>query len=406
MVVFSLYRIAIGALWANKLRTSLTLLGVIIGVTSIMTIISALEGMMGAIEGQLDRMGPSTFIITRLGMITSDEQWREAMKRKPLSLGAIDQIEKECDACEKVCPRAYRSATVKAGSRSLRNVMIGGSTYNMIDIVDFEVSEGRFHSPEDDLYRRQVAFVGAFIKEDLFEGLDPIGKYIRIGGNKYKIIGVAKKQGAMFGNNPDNFVIIPFSVHVKQFGVPRRSMNIMVKAYDVASLNEAQDQIRVILRSRRHVPYNKPDDFSILTADNILETINSITRVFRLGLIGISSISIVVGGIVVMNIMMVSVTERTREIGIRKAIGARRRHIMLQFLFEALTTTLGGGLIGIVIGFLLARMLVGMIDMEISPSALAIFAGLSISTGTGLIFGIYPAMKAARLDPIKALSYE
>ena len=361
---------------------------------------------MGAIEGQLDRMGPSTFIVSKWGMVTSDEEWLEQVKRKPLTLGAIDQIEEGCDLCEKICPRAFRTATVKAGSRSIRNVMVGASTYNMIDIVDFEVAEGRFHSAEDDLYRRQVAFVGDFIKEDLFEGLDPIGKDIRIGGKKYTIIGVAKKQGAMFGNNRDNFLIIPFSTSIKQFGLPRRHMNIMIKAYNVAELDDAQNQVRVILRSRRHVPYDKPDDFSMLTANDIVETINQFTRIFRFGLIGISSISIVVGGIVVMNIMMVSVTERTREIGIRKAIGARRRHILLQFLFEALTTTLGGGLVGIVIGFLLARMLVGWLDMEISPSAWAIFAGLSISTGTGLIFGIYPAMKAAKLDPIKALSYE
>lgn len=166
------------------------------------------------------------------------------------------------------------------------------------------------------------------------------------------------------------------------------------------------DEVRMILRAQRHVPYDKPDDFTILTAENILEALNSITRMFRMGLIGISSISLVVGGIVVMNIMMVSVTERTREIGIRKAIGARQQHIMLQFLFEALVTTLFGGLIGIVLGYFIAEALVGMLDMQISPSTFAMVAGLSISTGIGIIFGLYPAMKAARLDPIKALSYE
>jgi putative ABC transport system permease protein len=183
-------------------------------------------------------------------------------------------------------------------------------------------------------------------------------------------------------------------------------MNITIKARSVEELDEAMDQVRMILRAKRHVPYDKPDDFSLITADNILEALNAFTRMFRLTLVGISSISLVVGGIVVMNIMMVSVTERTREIGIRKSVGAKQKHILVQFLFEALMTTFSGGVVGIVLGFLIARFLVGLIDMEISPSTFAIVAGLFISVGTGVIFGIYPAMKAARMDPIKALSYE
>ena len=183
-------------------------------------------------------------------------------------------------------------------------------------------------------------------------------------------------------------------------------MNITIKAVSVAQLAEAQDQVRLVLRSKRHVPYDKPDDFALVTAENVLDMVNSITAIFRTGLVGISSISLVVGGIVVMNIMMVSVTERTREIGIRKSVGAKRKHILLQFLYEAMLVTMSGGLVGIVLGYIIAKALVGMIDMDISPSTVAIIAGLSISTGTGLVFGIYPAMKAAKLDPIKALSYE
>jgi len=251
-----------------------------------------------------------------------------------------------------------------------------------------------------------VVFIGDVIREELFPGVDPLGKDIRIGGKKYTVVGVAKKIGAVFGNNHDNFVLIPFTSYMKQFGEPGDQFNLMIKAYSVEVLDETMDNVRLILRSQRHVPYNKPDDFAIITADNVLDMVNSFTKMFRYGLVGISSISLVVGGIVVMNIMMVSVTERTREIGIRKSVGAKKSHIMVQFLFEALLTTMIGGIIGIVLGFLIAKSLVGMLNMEISPSIVAIIAGLSISTGTGLIFGIYPAMKAARLDPIKALSYE
>lgn len=406
MISFSLLSIAVGALWANKLRTTLTLLGVIIGVTSVMTIISALEGMMGAIESQIDRMGPSTFIVTKWGMITSEEEYLEAVKRKAISLESVDMIEAGCENCEKVCARAYNRDNIKRGSQTLRRVTIGGVDPNYIDIADIEVGQGRFYSFEESLHRKQVAFIGDVVREELFPGVDPLGKDIRIGGKKYTVVGVAKKIGSVFGNNHDNFVLIPFTSYIKQFGEPGDQFNLMIKAYSVEVLNETMDNVRLILRSQRHVPYNKPDDFAIITADNVLDMVNSFTKMFRYGLVGISSISLVVGGIVVMNIMMVSVTERTREIGIRKSVGAKKSHIMVQFLFEALLTTMIGGIIGIVLGFIIARSLVGMLNMEISPSIVAIIAGLSISTGTGLIFGIYPAMKAARLDPIKALSYE
>ncbi len=406
-MALSLIRIAFGALLANKLRSGLTLLGVIIGVTSVMTIISALEGMMQGIEDQLDRLGPSTFVVVTIGgIVTSDDQWHEMLKRKPLTIESLRHLEEGCDLCEKIAARSYSRAGVRFRDKGLRQVSIRGSSAEIIDIVDIEVGQGRFYSPEDDRHRRQVAFVGDFIREELFAGLDPIGREIRIGAKKFTVIGVAKKLGSTFGENRDNFVMIPFWTHLKQFGDPRRRLAFYVKSADVNRLQDAMDQVRIVLRSRRHVPFDKPDDFSLLTADNLLETLNAITRMFRFALIGISSVALVVGGIVVMNIMMVSVTERTREIGIRKSVGAKRKHVLVQFLFEALMTTCLGGFVGILLGFLIARWLVSMIDMQIEPSTLAIASGLVISLGTGVFFGLYPAMKAARLDPIKALSYE
>jgi len=399
-------RLSAQALWANKLRSGLTLLGVIVGVTSVMTIISALEGMMQAIESDLARLGPTTFIVTRFGIIRSDEEFREAMKRKPLDSRDARFVEDGCELCETMSMQVGSRADVKYRNQTLNRVYTRGAEASYLNIVDIEVAQGRFHSIEDDLYRRQVAFIGEAVREEFFEGVDPIGKEIRVGGHKYTVIGIAKKQGSSFGQNRDGFVIMPYSSFVKNFGDQRGNLTYVVKAASVEQLTEAQDEVRLVLRSRRQVPPNKPDDFAVLTANDILNVLNQATKLFRLTLVGVSSISLVVGGIVVMNIMMVSVTERTREIGIRKSVGAKRRHILLQFLFEALMTTLGGGLIGIVAGFLIARSLVGLMDMEIQPSMVAIFAGLAISTGTGVIFGIYPAMKASRLDPIKALSYE
>ncbi len=406
MVVLPILKISFAALWANKLRTGLTFLGVVVGFTSVMTIISALEGMMDAIEDELAALGPTTFIVQRIGMPMSEEEFLEQIKRKPLAADDAEAIKERCDLCELVATRSRGHARLKYGNESIRDVYVGGATFNYIDIVDIEVAQGRYHAQEDDLYRKKVCLIGEDIREKFFTGVDPLGKVIRIDGTRYTVIGVAKKRGSMFGDSQDEFVVIPFSAHQQQFGNARGRLDLFVKATSLELMEDAQDQVRMVLRARRHVPPNKPDDFSILTADMILTMMNTITQMFRFVLVGVSSISVLVGGIVVMNIMMVSVTERTREIGIRKAVGARRRHILLQFLFESLITTLSGGVVGIVVGFLAARALVAQIDMNIEPSTLAIVAGLSISTGIGLIFGIYPAMKAARLDPIKALSYE
>lgn len=406
MIAGSLLRISYSALMAHKLRTGLTLLGVIIGVTSVMTIVSALEGMQGAIEEDLNRMGPSTFMVTRIGIVTSEEEFLEKVKRKPISMQNIELVEKGCTLCEKISPRTYEQARVKYRDQAIRDVPVLGATANYIDIVDLEVAQGRFHSFEDDLYRRRVAYIGEYLRETFFSGVDPLGKQITLDGRKYTVIGVSKKMGSTFGENQDNYVVIPLSTFSSQFGAPRRGLSFAVKAVSVAQLPAAMDEVRIILRSSRHVAFDAVDDFDLLTADKILEVLNQITRVLRMGLVGISSISLVVGGIVVMNIMMVSVTERTREIGIRKSLGAKRSHILTQFVFESLLVTLSGGVIGIVLGFIIARSLVGLIDMQIQPSALAISLGLMISVGVGLFFGIYPAMKAARMDPVKALSYE
>lgn len=406
-ILASIFRIALESLGANKLRSGLTLLGIIFGVTSVMTILSALEGAQASIKEDIERLGPSTFMVGKMMIALSEEEYLEKVKRKPISIATAEQVADDCVLCDKVSPRFFNRANVKYGRESMRRVGIMAGTANYIDIVDIEVAQGRFHSTEDDLYRRKVAFIGDKVRETFFEGIDAIGKTIKIGPYKYTIIGIAKKRGSLFGDSQDSFAIIPFSTAVGQFGVPhRRGIYMTVKAVSVDRLEEAMDEVRGIMRAARKVPYNTPDDFDMLTADSFMELFNAFTRIFRLSLIGISAISLVIGGIVVMNIMMVSVSERTREIGIRKSLGARHNHILLQFLFESVLLTLSGGLVGTALGHVIAVILAAQIDLDIDPSMLAITAGLSVSTGIGLIFGIYPALKAARLDPVKALSYE
>jgi putative ABC transport system permease protein len=407
MVLGSLFRISAAALWANKLRSGLTFLGVILGVTSVMTIMSFLEGAVGEIEKALDSLGPSTFMVAKMMSAFSEEEFLEKIKRRPISLQTAEMIERDCQLCDLVSPRLFDQARVSYEGQSLRRIDVMGGTSNFIDIVDIEVSLGRFHTSEDDLYKRNVIFIGDIVRETFFEGRDPIGKVIKLGGHKYTVIGVAKKRGTMLGESQDDFVIIPLSSFMRQFGEPeRRGTFLTIKAASVEQLPEAMDEVRLLLRTMRKVPYNQPDDFDMETAESILERFNQFTLMFRLVFIGISGISLVIGGIVVMNIMMVSVTERTREIGIRKSIGAKQRHILIQFLFESVILTFTGGAVGVGLGYIIAQSIAGQLDLHIEPSALAIWSGLGVSTGIGLIFGIYPAMKAARLDPIKALSYE
>jgi len=374
---------------------------------SVMTIISALEGMMDSIREDIGRLGPSTFLVSKMMIATSEEMFLDKIKRRPITMADAEAMEKDCQLCEKVSPRAFTQATLKYGNQTLRRILVGSGTANLVDIVDIEVAQGRFHSFEDDRHKRRVAFIGETVRKKFFEGVDAIGKTLKVNGVKYDVIGVAKARGSMFGEDQDDFAFIPLSCFLTQFGTTtRRGISIAAKARSIDQVGDAMDEARMILRSRRNVPYNKPDDFDMLTADSFMDFFNEFTRIFRLALTGISSISVVVGGIVVMNIMMVAVTERTREIGIRKSLGAKQNHILLQFMFESLALTLFGGVIGTTLGFVIAKSLVGMIDVDISPSILAISLGLSISGGTGLIFGIYPAMKAARLDPVRALSYE
>jgi putative ABC transport system permease protein len=406
MIFWEIFRMAIQALRANRLRSGLTLLGVIIGVTSVITIISALEGMSQSIKQEIDRLGPTTFIITKFGIITSEEAFWEALKRKPMKFEYVKAIEEGCEDCVKISARIRGQKEVKYRNRKISRTFIAGATSEFIDIIDFEVGQGRFHSHEEDITRRRVAFIGTGIQEELYPNVDPIGKTIKIDNNKYEIIGIAKKRGSSFGNNMDNFAVIPYSAYVKDFGTPQNTLDIFVKARSLELMEPAMDQTRVILRAYRHVPYDKEDDFAMMTADSIMAALNDITKYLRLGLVGVSSISLIVGGIIIMNIMMVSVTERTREIGIRKSIGARQKDILWQFLFESLVMSLGGGLIGITAGVILGKILIGLMNMNMSPSMYAIVLGLIISSGVGLFFGIYPAMKAARMQPVKALSYE
>ncbi len=404
-MIYETLKLAGAALWAHKLRTFLTLLGVMIGVASVIAIISVLDGMMRRIANVFDEMGASTVYVTRFGIITSEDEWFKAIKRKKITVEDARAIERSVPMAEAVGISCQRNVTVKRDNKSLYNVHIEGVSANAGQINNIEIVEGRFFTALDDQHHRQLVVIGEEIKNKFFPYEDPLGKEIIIRGASFTIIGVNKKRGSIFGENLDRFCYVPIQTMLKYTG-RHQDVDIMVKVRSEELMDQAMDQIRQVMRARRHVGYHDPDDFGMLTKDSVMGFVEDFTGVARVVGMMIPLISVVVAGIVVMNIMMVSVTERTREIGIRKAVGARGRNILSQFLLEALLMSLQGGIIGLTLGLLISYFCSDWLGVPFVISPTAVATGLLIPTSIGIFFGIYPAWKAAKLDPVDAMRFE
>src|SRR5437016_4044248 len=341
--------IALSSLRANRLRSLLTLLGIVIGVMAVIAVVSIISGLNDYVAGKIFNLGPDVVTIRRTApVITSLDDFVENQKRKYLYLPDMEAIQAACTDCKAVGASVGGRGRLKFG-REYVDSDVSGYTAEVAAILGKELAGGRFLTEYDVEHARNVCVIGSDIVDNLFPFVDPIGKTLIIDDRSFEVIGVGVKQGSVLGQSQDNWAMIPLTLHQKMYGA-RRSINIYAKAKDEQHLGAAESEIRLTLRARRHLSYNAKDDFALNTNDNFLQIWANISRAFFAVTIGIASISLVVGGIVVMNIMLVSVTERTREIGIRKASGARRHDILIQFLVESSTLALIGGLIGVLLG--------------------------------------------------------
>jgi len=414
--------LALSSLWAHKMRALLTILGIVIGVTTVIAMVSVIDGLNTTFAKQLGFLGADTFFVQRYKAVQFGA--RREKPRKGFTREDAEAIMRRCPAV--AVADIYTEAIVSAtyGSEKTPFVPIGGTNTERFDeIMSWWVGDGRMLTADDIAAARYVCVVGSQVAEALVPGGDIVGKDIKVDGYRFRVVGVFSPKGEIFGTSMDNYILIPYGAFRKAFGTRddndefSESSSLIIKARSPQTINVAIDQVEALMRERRRVPPEKENDFEIYTADSLMQIFNQITGAAFAVMIGISAVSLLVGGIGIMNIMLVSVTERTREIGVRKALGARRRDIMTQFIAEATAISLVGGAAGIVLGVVLGEgvnvLTKVLADAHLPvphlPAAIkawSVVLGFLFSLAVGLFFGIYPASKAAKLNPIEALRYE
>ncbi|MBI4461789.1 MAG: ABC transporter permease [Acidobacteria bacterium] len=402
--------IALGTLRTHKLRSFLTLLGVILAVATLIGVISIVEGMNTYVAERVANFGANTFYIERYGIITNAKDFLEARRRnKKITMEDFEYLRERLVLAEEVGAIDGRVAEVRAGRESLEDINLRGVTPNMVNIFREKVGLGRYVSEADYQRRALVAFVGMDVAERLFPQVDPLGKTLLIEGLPFEIVGLAERVGTVFGQSQDNFVNLPLSTYLKIWGEgppDRGGLTIGVKYNSPGVKEQVTDQARVLLRVRRQQKYDEKDAFGIIASESVTNLWNQIFGGLAAVAVGITSVFLVVGGIVIMNIMLASVTERTREIGIRKSLGARRRDILLQFLVEASVLSTAGGVAGVLAAIGLTRLVAAVTPVPMTTPVSAVVLAVAVSTTVGLFFGIWPAQKAARLEPVVALRAE
>ena len=400
--------IALDSLRKNKLRSFLTLLGIILATTTLIAVTALIHGMNLYIADRVSNMGSDGFRIVRMAFFGNwdPKKFLEMQKRNPeFKPEEYEFIRERATLVKEVGMTASRNVRVAFSGNSREGVNLQGITENIPGISNVQVANGRAITYEEVRRRAPVVFIGNDIRTRFFESLDPIGKTISIDGDPYQVVGVAKELGSVFGSSQDNFIMIPIGSYFKAYG-SRRGIRLAAKAIDQQHLAEAQDEIRMLLRSYRHLRPGQDDNFMIFASDTIVSMWEKLTAAIAGMAVGIVSVFMVVGGIVIMNIMLAVVTERTHEIGIRKSLGARRRDILNQYLVESGVLALTGGLVGVAVAWVISLAVRSFTSVPMALPWTSVAIGVGLSASVGLFFGIYPARQASRLDPIEALRVE
>jgi putative ABC transport system permease protein len=403
---------SIDSLRTHKLRSFLTLLGIVIGVMTVIGMVSIIQGLNRSFLSELESIGSDIIIVEKfepgiqVGRLSEEER-----QRKDFIFEDASAIQKDCSYVKAVVASLvvdlFADIPIKYQNKRSRDAYIVGMSEKQPEVLSVYLPErGRFFAESDVSHRTKVCVLGFDLAENLFPHSSPLGKDIRIGPEKFRVIGVLKKRGSFFGQSQDNFVGIPITTLMKHFPYDRSGWQFIATPTKHEYLDDAIEQIINLLRVRRKVPFGKPNDFAVYTQDTIVDLYNQLTGAAYLVMIVISSIGLLVGGIGVMNVMLVSVKERTQEIGIRKAIGARSGDILKQFLIEAVFLTATGGVIGILVGYGIAFLVKAATPLPASVTGWSVILGFVVSVSIGIFFGIFPAQKAAKLDPIESLRYE
>jgi putative ABC transport system permease protein len=397
---------SIDALRQHKLRAVLTVIGLTMGVATLITVMTLVQGANVYVEQKIARLGTDVFQVARTPFIVTDFNLViKALHYKNLYMDDVRALAETCHDCQEVGASVQGTARAQYADKELNDITFIGHTANMVDIDSRVVERGRYFTESENQRSAYVCVIGDDLSQQLFLGVDPIGHVIKIDNQEFTIAGTIERIGSVLGQNQDNFAIVPMNTYLRMRG-SRSSITIQVKTGPGKEFENAQDEVRLALRSRRHVPPGADEDFFIGTKDSYISLWQSISSAFFAVFIMVSSISAVVGGIVIMNVMLVSVTERTKEIGIRRALGATQQDIMRQFLSESVIQCLIGGSVGILFGFLTALALRTLTSFPASVQTWVALLGLVISSAIGLFFGIYPATRAAKLDPVVALRTE
>ena len=398
--------IALQAIWANKLRSFMTVLGNIVAVTSIVTVVTLIQGMNGMVaDAIISDIGADSFTIQRRPPILNQDEEERTRSNPDLTIEEADAIRAFARSVSAVLAQANNNARISYRTVEVDNSQVQGVTSDYTDFSTFSVEHGRMMSQIEVDRGQPVTLLGFDLADRLFGDINPLDKTIKIAGVGFRVVGVSEKRGSFFGNSQDNFAVIPLVAFERLFG-SRPSLQILVKPVSTEVMPAAMDEATVALRVKRKLKPRERDNFGIFTSDTILDLYRQVTSGIFAVLVGIVALSLVVGGIVIMNIMLMVVSERTREIGLRKALGARRKDIMSQVLTESITLSTFGGLIGIGLGSLAATLIAALTPLPARLEVWSVVLGIGITAAVGLFFGAYPASRAASLDPIEALRRE